>query len=253
MGLHFAAVGLMALLPSVALEQPATITDTVCVYRKESTDEYLWRLYKRTPKVDRNPFLGKDQDFAWKDVAAAIRAGKSLREYAIDGVHPRTQRPTARLMYALEVAGFEPGITSGYRDDWYRQVLATGKKAKPGRSFHGGSGTERGYGKGAAFDIVSLGPNRKAQLERNVQMWRWIDQYGKGYGIGRPYGSKDPPHIGLIKGPEYIAKHSKPQKTKLAAKKKGGKKVLVAKAKGKTLVAKAHKKKGHKKVRVASR
>src|SRR6478735_8456661 len=51
-----------------------------------------------------------------------------------------------RLMRAAEDAGFAPGITSGFRDD-YRQSIASGQKAASDRSFHGGS-RRGGYGYG---------------------------------------------------------------------------------------------------------
>src|SRR5204862_7097599 len=36
--------------------------------------------------------------------------------------------------------------------------------------------------------------------------WKWIDERGKEYGIGRPYLDKDPPHIAPIDGKEYADK-----------------------------------------------
>jgi hypothetical protein len=109
----------------------------------------LWSLYERTPKVDtvkveeriKVKVKKKDktqtvvktltkyitENFGWKDPKAAAKAGMSLKDYVIGGMDR-----------AMDDAGFSPGITSGFRDD-YRQELANGSKAAPDSSYHGGS------------------------------------------------------------------------------------------------------------------
>jgi hypothetical protein len=37
-------------------------------------------------------------------------------------------------------------------------------------------------------------------------LWKWIDENGPQFGIGRPYLDRDPPHIGPIDGKEYVDK-----------------------------------------------
>jgi hypothetical protein len=110
-----------------------------------------------------------------------------------------------RLCRALDDAGFVPGMTSGFRDD-YRQSIASGNKAATNRSYHGGS-LRGGYGHGLAADVVSMkGETRSARWISSEMMWKWIDAHGKEFGIGRPYLDKDPPHVGPMDGKEYADK-----------------------------------------------
>jgi hypothetical protein len=107
----------------------------------------------------------------------------------------------------MEDAGFSPGITSGFRDD-YRQELANGNKAAPDSSYHGGS-RRGGYGHGLAADLVSLkGDTRSERCSWSEILWKWIDANEKELGIGRPYLDKDPPHVAPIDGKEYADKRS---------------------------------------------
>ena len=107
------------------------------------------------------------------------------------------RRKLYRALRAVEDAGFMPGITSAFRDD-YRQGIATGNKAASDSSYHGGS-RRGGYGHGLAADIVSLkGETRTERYAASDEMWKWIDAHEKELGIGRPYRDRDPPHVGAI-------------------------------------------------------
>ena len=193
--------------------------DTACI------DDYLWSLYERTPKIDiiqvserrkaairrrgrirtvtRTFTKAVEEDFAWKDLAAADKAGMSLKDYVIGGMDHDFKLTLYRALRALDNAGLEPGITSGFRDD-YRQSIASGRKARSDESYHGGS-RRGGYGHGVAADIVSVkGETRAQQLVASAVLWKWIDTDGKNYGIGRPYLDHDAPHVGSIDGEEYV-------------------------------------------------
>ena len=125
------------------------------------------------------------------------------------------------MLYAAEQAGLQPGITSAFRDD-YRQGIATGLKAAGNRSYHGGS-LRGGYGKGLAADIVSVKGNSRAQRWVSTdKLWKWVDERGKDFGIGRPYLNRDPPHVGPIDGQEYVSRRgsAKTQEAEAATAKK---------------------------------
>ena len=108
-------------------------------------------------------------------------------------------------MRAMDDAGFIPGITSAFRDD-YRKSIASGNKAASDSSFHGGS-RRGGYGHGLAVDLVSVkGETRLQRFAVSEELWKWIDAHEKELGVGRPYRDRDPPHVGPIDGKEYIAK-----------------------------------------------
>lgn len=158
-----------------------------CVDTPECVDRYLWSLYERTPK-----------SFGWKDASAADKVGTSVKDYVIGGMDPTFRTVLYRALRILDAAGFKPGITCGFRDD-YRQSIVTGRmmKAANDRSFHGGS-LRGGYGHGMAADIVSM----KGDSQR---MYRWIDRHEKELGIGRPYLGRDPTHVGPLAGEEYVA------------------------------------------------
>ena len=83
-------------------------------------------------------------------------------------------------------AGFSPGITSGFRDD-YRQELAKGNKAAADSSYHGGS-RRGGYGHGLAADLVSVkGQTRAERCASSEILWKWINEREKELGVARPY------------------------------------------------------------------
>ena len=192
-------------------------------------DQYLWSLYERTPKVDtvkveerikvKVKNKGKmrtvvktltkyiTQDFGWKDPIAAQKAGMSLKDYVIGGMDRGFKRKLYSALRAMDDAGLSPGITSAFRDD-YRQKLASGNKAAPDSSYHGGS-RRGGYGHGLAADLVSVkGETRAERCTWSEILWKWIDAHEKELGIGRPYLDKDPPHVAPIDGKEYADKRS---------------------------------------------
>jgi hypothetical protein len=101
-----------------------------------------------------------------------------------------------------------PGITSAFRDD-YRQAIASGHKASSDSSYHGGS-RRGGYGHGLAIDLVSVRGDTRGQRYRSTEeLWKWIDAHEKELKVGRPYLSRDPPHIGPIDGKEFVAKRGR--------------------------------------------
>jgi hypothetical protein len=210
--------------PTVSSESlDACLEPDVCI------DQYLWSLYERTPKVDtvkveerikvKVKSKGKmrtvvktltkyvTQDFAWKDPIAAQKAKMSLKDYVIGGMDPGFRRKLYDALRAMDDAGFSPGITSGFRDD-YRQKLVSGNKAASDSSYHGGS-RRGGYGHGLAADLVSVkGETRAERCTWSELLWKWIDAHEKELGIGRPYLDKDPPHVAPIDGKEYADKRS---------------------------------------------
>jgi hypothetical protein len=218
-----------------------------CLLVDMCIDEYLWSLYERTPKVDTNKMTerikttvkkkGKTRtvtttvtkyvmaNFAWKDPIAAEKAGMSLKDYVIGGMDRGFKLKLFRALRMMDDAGFMPGITSAFRDD-YRQSIASGNKAASDSSFHGGS-RRGGYGHGIAVDLVSVkGETRLQRFAASEELWKWIDAHERELEVGRPYLDRDPPHVAPIDGREYAAKRG------LAAVKKAGlqtKKAPVAK------------------------
>ena len=196
-----------------------------CFVPEICIDRYLWAVYQRTPKHDVIKVMeerkvtvkkkGKtrtivkkiaklvNEDFTWKDLQAAERAGLSVQDYVIGGIDPSFKLKLFQALCALEDAGLSPGITSAFRDD-YRQSITSGLKAATDRSFHGGS-FRGGYGHGLAADVVSV---NGATHEASERLWEWIDTHGKEFGIGRPYLDKDPQHVAPVDGEEYASHHS---------------------------------------------
>jgi hypothetical protein len=204
-----------------------------CLVAEICIDRFLWALYERTPKEDtikvheqRKVTVKKkkktvtvtrtftrlvDQDFTWKDPKAAERAGMPMRDYVIGGMDRSFKLKLFHMLHAAAQAGLSPGITSAFRDD-YRQSIASGLKAASNRSYHGGS-LRGGYGHGVAADVVSVkGETRGQRWVSSDKLWKWIDERGKEFGIGRPYLGKDPPHVAPIDGKEYASRRGpKPQ------------------------------------------
>ncbi|MET4799207.1 hypothetical protein [Bradyrhizobium sp. LB11.1] len=240
----------------VAESKASPPADTVavldeCPVMDACIDRYLWALYQRTPKEDSIKVedrravtikrKGKmvtvmrsftklvDEDFGWKDPKAADHAKMTLMDYVIGGMDKSFKQKLFRTLLAAEAAGLSPGITSAFRDD-YRQEIASGLKAASNRSYHGGS-LRGGYGHGMAADIVSTAGNNRAQRWVSTEvLWKWVDTNGKALGIGRPYLSRDPPHVGAIDGQEYISKRGVATDRKEAAHTKSKKARAMARA-----------------------
>ncbi len=195
-----------------------------CLIADPCVDRYLWALYERTPKEDsikveerrkvKVKRKGKtitvtrtftkvvDEDFTWKDPKAADKAGMSMIDYVIGGMDRIFKLKLFHALHAAEQAGLSPGITSAFRDD-YRQSIASGLKAASDRSYHGGS-LRGGYGHGLAADVVSVkGATRAQRWVSTEALWKWIDDHGSDFGIGRPYLDRDPPHLAPIDGKEW--------------------------------------------------
>src|SRR5256886_1422796 len=144
-------------------------------------------------------------DFGWKDPIAAQKVGMSLKDYVIGGMDRGFKLKLFRALRMMDDAGFMPGITSAFRDD-YRQSIASGNKAASDSSFHAGS-RRGGHGHGLAIDLARVkGETRLQRFAASEELWKWVDRHETQLGVGRPYLDRDPPHIGAIDGKEYAAK-----------------------------------------------
>ena len=106
--------------------------------------------------------------------------GKTMQAYVVIGMDADLRELIYHAGKAMDAAGIEWTIVSGFRDDW-RQSIASGIKARTGFSRHGGSVAVGGYGHGRAVDIGHV------DRERNDDVWRWIDNNGGKYGLHRPH------------------------------------------------------------------
>jgi hypothetical protein len=173
--------------------------------RPDPVKDYLWEVYQRsTVKKDGSG------EFTWKDIDAAKHAGLSMQDYTIGGIDPDFRELIYAIGRAMDAAGIEWSILSGYRDD-YRQNLASGFKSHGGYSFHGGSTATGGYGHGCALDLSS--PDRLS----DDTVWAWFDQHSRDYGLRRPLPATDPVHIQPLLGPGWHEKAAALRRARLAA------------------------------------
>jgi hypothetical protein len=150
--------------------------------KMDEVERYLWEVYLRAPtKKDGSG------DFTWKDPAAAQRFGVSMPAYVISGMDPDFREQLYHMGRAMDAAGIKWAILSAFRDD-YRQKIASGFKASPRNSLHGGSARTGGYGHGRAVDVTGAEDNAQ-------EVWKWIDANGAKYGLHRPMRAADPPHV----------------------------------------------------------
>jgi hypothetical protein len=178
---------------------------TAASTRPDPVKDYLWEVYQRsTVKKDGSG------EFTWKDIDAAKHAGLSMQDYTIGGIDPDFRELLFAIGQAMDAAGIEWSILSGYRDD-YRQNLAAGFKSHGGYSFHGGSTATGGYGHGCAIDLSS--PDRLS----DDTVWAWFDQRSHGYGLRRPLPATDPVHIQPLLGPGWHEKAAALRRARLAA------------------------------------
>jgi hypothetical protein len=153
-------------------------------------DIYLCGVYWRMPhKID------DAGDFSWKDGAAAERAGRTLCEYAINGMHPDLREALYALGRRADEAGINWSILSAFRDD-YRQSIASGFKASTCGSWHGGSCRTNGWGDGRAADLWIADANGYPVADASALL-EVIDKLGASLGLARPLSGSDPPHVQL--------------------------------------------------------
>jgi hypothetical protein len=180
------------------------VANAVASTRPDPVKDYLWQVYQRsTVKKDGSG------EFTWKDIDAAKHAGLSMEEYTIGGIDPDFRELLYAIGQAMDAAGIEWSILSGYRDD-YRQNLASGFKSHGGYSFHGGGTATGGYGHGCAADISS--PDRLS----DDKVWAWFDQHSQSYGLRRPLPATDPVHIQPLLGPAWHEKGAASRRARLA-------------------------------------
>jgi hypothetical protein len=171
---------------------PSIVSELGKTQESSAVDEYLCGVYWRMPhKIDNAG------EFTWKDAVAAARVNRTVCEYAIKGMH----RDLREQLYALGTQADEAGLNwsflSAFRDD-YRQIIATGFKAQPCRSMHGGSCRTEGWGDGQAADLW-IGDESGKPAADATPLLDLIDRVGPSLGLARPLRGADPPHV-QVKG-----------------------------------------------------
>lgn len=184
--------GAVLVNPGSAQTAPASQSLT-----QQVIDTTLWNHYSQTRKVDNTG------DFTYKDQVAAQRAGMSMEDFVIKGMKTEFRLNLFSAIQAMEKQGIHVGITAAFRDDYRQSLITSGTRAAPSQTWHGGS-AHGGYGNGLAADIVGISGTS------NDQVWNWVDQNGAQYGIGRPYGQGDPPHVAPTNSPEYTNRRGNP-------------------------------------------
>lgn len=164
-----------------------------------SVDDYLCLVYDRMP-------VKKDSagDFTWKDKSAAKRKSMGLCEYSINGMHRDLREILYHFGKTADGKGVKWSFLSAFRDD-YRQKIATGFKAGPCGSWHGGSCRTRGYGDGRAADVW-VGDEDGRPGGPVGPLFSLLDKIGRKLGLSRPMPGNDPAHIQLAGNWQEIAR-----------------------------------------------
>ena len=142
-------------------------------FQRYASSQELWKwidAHEKELGIGR-PYLDRDPphvapldgaEYAAKRGRAIAQKGELQSQKRKRLAEVRLQAQAAPGDRAMDDAGFMPGITSAFRDD-YRQSIASGNKAASDSSFHGGS-RRGGYGHGLAVDLVSV--KGKTRLQR---------------------------------------------------------------------------------------
>jgi hypothetical protein len=173
-----------------------------------AVDIYLCGVYWRMPhKID------DAGDFSWKDGAAAERAERTVCDYAINGMHPDLREALYALGHKADEAGINWSMLSAFRDD-YRQSIASGFKAEPCGSWHGGSCKTKGWGDGRAADLWIADANGYP-IEDAAPLLDLIDKLGPSLGLSRPLRGADPPHVQVSGDWQEIARTLREQRQRV--------------------------------------
>jgi hypothetical protein len=174
-----------------------------------AVDDYLCGVYWRMPhKID------DAGDFSWKDGAAAARAERTVCDYAINGMHPELREALYALGHKADEAGINWSMLSAFRDD-YRQSIASGFKAEPCGSWHGGSCRTKGWGDGRAADLWIADANGYP-VEDASALLELIDKHGPALGLSRPLPGADPPHVQVSGDWQQIGAKLREQRQRVA-------------------------------------
>jgi hypothetical protein len=118
---------------------------------------------------------------------------RSVCDYAINGMHPDLRELLYVLGHKADAAGINWSMLSAFRDD-YRQSIASGLKAEPCGSWHGGSCKTKGWGDGRAADLW-IADDNGYPVEDASPLLELIDKLGPSLGLSRPLRGADPPHV----------------------------------------------------------
>jgi hypothetical protein len=121
-----------------------------------------------------------------------------VEDYAIGGIDPDFAELLFAAGHAMDAAGVEWTILSGFRDD-FRQNLAAGLKARVNNSINGGSEATGGYGHGCAVDLASV------DRLSDDKVWNWVDRKGREFDLNRPLRAADPAHTLPMAGWHEVA------------------------------------------------
>lgn len=182
---------LAALLVAVAtLFAPVAQADEPTM---EEVDAYLFERYEWSVKWDR-------RDYTFKDPFIAVKMGRTLQGYVIGQMKSWFKVLLYKAGRAMDEVGIPMCLTAGHRGPERERLIDKDDK---------GHGVLHSYhGLGLAADVVACPEEGKDRYENNRLVWRWIDEHGRKYGLGRPYGNWDRPHVGPIAGREYADKTS---------------------------------------------
>ncbi|NBV77554.1 hypothetical protein EBR66_05320 [bacterium] len=160
-------------------------------------DDYLWEAYQRSVRK-----IDSGGDFTWKDIAGALNARKSLRDYVIGGMSEEIRTNLYVAGKAMDAAGVPWSFLSAYRG--LERPAATGKvvASSPAKSEH----YNGGYGKGNAADLGGAGWVSAAERDQaNKKVWKWLAQNGYKYGLEADFIDDDPAHV-ISRGNSTILK-----------------------------------------------
>src|SRR5262249_58073680 len=121
----------------------------------------------------------------WKDPAAAQKVGMSVKDYVIGGMDRGFKLKLFRALRMMDDAGFMPGITSAFRDD-YRQSIAAGHKAASDSSFHGGGRRRAALPRAGPPLLRRAGATPPPPFAPAAGAWRWGGARETKPGVGRP-------------------------------------------------------------------
>lgn len=159
-------------------------------------DDYLWEKYQSMyARIDGYDALGSDgsyrQDFTWKDIAGALNAGRSLREYVIGGLNSDIKMNLYFAGKAMDQEGIPWAPLAFYRG--LERPPATGSVvANPVNSRHYCGG----YGKGCAADLAGAGWRTvEEKVAANRRVWDWLEEHGDEYGLRTAFIANDPAHV----------------------------------------------------------
>ncbi len=174
-------------------------------------NNFLWDKIYNSPTAYAR--IDSGGDFTWKDIAAALNSGRSLRDEVLN-MNPELKASLYGALKQMIAEGLQPSALAFYRDAVNRPAATGQVVASPRNSQHFAGGVGNAADIGSA-NVVPRADNmtkaeRKASDDardaENEKIWDRLAEIGSQYNLRANFISNDPAHVQPAGNEKILAK-----------------------------------------------